>query len=133
MEWYLSMSTVLEEHRWRRIFIDRNLTKTGNTRRVTTRSGCAVVAATRRHVDNFVFGRKGNKVWEQARKRLQDLFRWKMWESDNFTQSGVRIQNTSWKRDSCCPRVTSSMNSEKSRSPAIERKRTPCHTQSRQS
>ena len=56
-----------------------------NTQGVTTRSECAVLAATGGHVDDFVFvGNEGNKVQEEARKRLQDHVRWKMWDSDSF-------------------------------------------------
>ena len=73
--------------------IDPDLANNGDTQGVTTRSECAVVAATGRHVDDLLFvGRGGNKVWEEARKRLQDYFRWKMWESDNFTCCGVRLE-----------------------------------------
>ena len=38
-------------------------------------------------------GKEGNKVWKKARKRLQDHVRWKMWESDNFIQCGVRAEH----------------------------------------
>ena len=42
----------------------------------------------------FVFvGKEGNKVWKKARKRLQDHVRWKMWESDNVIQCGVRVKH----------------------------------------
>ena len=59
-----------------------------------TRSECPVVAATGGHVDDFVFvGKEGNKVWETARKKLQDHYRWKMWERDNFLQYGVRVEH----------------------------------------
>ena len=45
------------------------------------------VAATGRHVDDFCIRRKkkkGNEVWETAKNKLQDHYRWKMWEYDNF-------------------------------------------------
>ena len=59
-----------------------------------TRSECPVVAATGGHVDDFVFvGEEGNTVWETARKTLQDHYRWKMWEHDNFPQCGVRVEH----------------------------------------
>ena len=59
-----------------------------------TRSECPVVAATGAHVDDFVFvGKEGNKVWETARQQFQDHSRWKMWEYDNFIQSGVRVEH----------------------------------------
>ena len=72
VDWYNSISTVLEEHGWRRlepepccwILIDQ------------TWSESAVVGG---HVDDFVFvGKEGNNVWEKARKRVQDHFRWMM-------------------------------------------------------
>ena len=55
-----------------------------------TPSEFAVVASTGGHVD---VGKEGNKVWETARKRLQVLFRWKMWEHDNFIHCGVRLEH----------------------------------------
>ena len=59
-----------------------------------TRSECPVVAATGGHVDDCVFvWKEGNNVWEATRKQqLQDHFRWKMWEYDNFIQCGVRVE-----------------------------------------
>ena len=52
------------------------------------------VTATGGHVDVFVFvGREGNKAWEEARKRLQDLFRRKMMSYYNFTHCDVRIEH----------------------------------------
>ena len=61
---------------------------------VMTRSECPVVAATGGHVDDFVFvGKEGNKAWETARKRQQDHFRWKMWDTDNFIHCGVRVEH----------------------------------------
>ena len=38
-------------------------------------------------------GKEGNKVLETARKRLQDYFRWKMWESGSFILCGVRVEH----------------------------------------
>ena len=98
VEWYISISTVLEEHGWRRLksdpLIDPSLKRKEETHRVMTRSECPVVAATGRHVDDFVFvGKEGNMVWETARKKLQDHYRWKMWEHDNFLQCGVRVKH----------------------------------------
>ena len=102
VEWYMSISTVLKEHGWRRlksdpccwILIDPSLVKAETEKRVTTRSECLVVAATGGHVDDFVFvGKEGNKAWETARKKLQDHYRWKMWEYDDFLQCGVRVEH----------------------------------------
>ena len=95
VDWYFSISIVLEESGWRRlksdpccwILIDPDLITTGNTQVETARSEWAVVAAT------VFVGKEGNKVWEEARKGLQDHLRWKMWGSDNFTQCGVRIEH----------------------------------------
>ena len=101
VEWYISISTVLKEHGWRRlksdpccwILIDPSLVKAETEKKVTTRSECPVVAATGGHVDDFVFvGKEGNDVWETA-KKLQDHYRWKMWEYDNFLQCGVRVEH----------------------------------------
>ena len=78
--WYVSISTVLKEHGWRRLksvpccwlLIDPSLVNAETTHRVMTRSGG--------QVDAFVFvGNEGNKVWETARKQLQDHFRSEMW------------------------------------------------------
>ena len=55
-----------------------------------TPSEFAVVAATGGHVD---VGKEGNKVWETARKRLQEHLRWR---------------NTERTEDSCCHRMNSS-------------------------
>ena len=102
VEWYISISTVLKEHGWRRlksdlccwILIDPSLVKAETEKKVTTRSECPVVAATGGHVDDFVFvGKEGNEVWETAKKNLQDHYRWKMWEYDNFLQCGVRVEH----------------------------------------
>ena len=102
MEWYISISTVLKEHGWRHlksdpccwILIDPSLVKAGTEKKVTTRSECPVVAATGGHVDDFAFvGKEGNEVWEAAKKILQDHYRWKMWEYDNFLQCGVRVEH----------------------------------------
>ena len=101
VEWYISSSLVLEEHGWRRwksdrccwILIDQESEKQEATQGVMKRSDCAAVAATGGHVDDFVsVGREGNKVWETAWKRLQDDFRWNMWDYDNFIQFGVRVE-----------------------------------------
>ena len=102
VEWYIGISTVLKEHGWRRlksdpccwILIDPSLTRKEETDRVMTRSECPVVAATGGHVDDFVFvGKEGNKIWETARKKLQDHYRWKMWEHDNFLQCGDTMEH----------------------------------------
>ena len=70
VDWF-NISTVLEEHGWRRLksdlccwmLIDPDLVKTGNTQGVMTRSECAVVAAIGGHVDDLVFvDKEGNKV-----------------------------------------------------------------------
>ena len=102
VEWYISISTVLKEHGWRRlksdpccgILIDPSLRREEETHGVMTRSECRVVAATGGHVDDFVFvGKEGNKIWETARQKLQDHLHWKMWEHDNFLQCGVRVEH----------------------------------------
>ena len=102
VEWYISISTAVKEHGWRRlksdlccwILIDPSLVKAETEKKVTTRSECPVVAATGGHVDDFVFvGKEGNEVWETAKKNLQDHYRWKMWEYDNFLQCGVRVEH----------------------------------------
>ena len=143
VEWYISTTTVLEEHGWRRlkldpccwIFVDPDLVKTGNTKGVMTRSECAVEAATGGRVDECAFvGKEGNKVLEKARKRLQDQSRWKMWESDKFKQCGVRVDTRRTEVPSC-HRMNSSMNSERNRFQAADEKRrtVQCHNKSRQS
>ena len=38
-------------------------------------------------------GKEGNKIWEKARKRLQDHLRWKKWESGKFIHCGVRVEH----------------------------------------
>ena len=61
VEWYSSISPVLEEHGWHRlksdsccwILIDPDLVKTGNTQGVMARPECAVAATARGHVDDF--------------------------------------------------------------------------------
>ena len=58
-----------------------------------------MVAATGGHVDDFVFvGKEGNKVRETGRKKLQNHYRWKMWEHDNFLQCGVRVEHQKRRR-----------------------------------
>ena len=55
------------------IMIDPDLVQPNKRQGITSRSECAVVATTVRHVDGFVFVRKeGNHVWETARKRLPE-------------------------------------------------------------
>ena len=83
VEWHICISTVLKEHRCRRldcdpccwIMIDPSLTRKKRTLSVMTRSECPVVAATGGHVDDSVFvGKEGNEEWETARSiSLEDV------------------------------------------------------------
>ena len=98
VQWYISISAVLAEGTrlafeiWP-LLLDIGWSIPGKKAHTArTRSECPVVC--RGHVDDCAFvGKEGNKVWETARKQVQDHFRWKMWEYDNFIHCGVRVEH----------------------------------------
>ena len=51
-----------------------------------------VVAVAGIHVDDFLIGgREENEVFVDAKKKLEEAYRWGKWESDTFTFAGCRI------------------------------------------
>lgn len=74
MEWYIRISTMLEEHGWHClksdprccILIDQDLVKKDKGQEITSQSESAVVASTGGRVDDFVFlGKEGNRSGKQ--------------------------------------------------------------------
>ena len=87
--WYLSRSTVLEEHGWRRLksgpmLLDIDRPRPGEKNRQHTRSDDSIRLCRgnnyKRMYRSLCVRRKkqGNKIWETERKRLQFHFRKKM-------------------------------------------------------
>eukprot|EP00959_Pyramimonas_sp_CCMP1952_P317479 6644447-Pyramimonas_sp.AAC.1 len=52
-----------------------------------------IVAIAGSRVDDFLLGGKETDPrWVEARKKIEERFKWKAWETDEFTQTGVRIR-----------------------------------------
>ncbi|CAJ1442606.1 unnamed protein product, partial [Effrenium voratum] len=46
----------------------------------------------RLHVDDFIGGKQGTKVYEKAMEELRNSYQWGKWEDDEFTFAGIKVK-----------------------------------------
>ena len=60
---------------------------------IATKGVLDIVAIAGSHVDDVLLGGKeGDPRWIHARGQIEKRFKWKVWETDEFMQTGVRIR-----------------------------------------
>ncbi|CAK0792580.1 unnamed protein product, partial [Prorocentrum cordatum] len=116
IEWFMTVSEALEEFGWTQMKMDPRVwvlhgQSHGQDTRFTkealgqfTRSEVMgeliaakgdldIVAIAGPHVDDFLLGGKGTDPrWIEARKKIEERFKWKTWETDEFMQTGAPIR-----------------------------------------
>ena len=116
IEWFMTVSEVLEEFGWTQMKMDpcvwvlygdahgqdNRFTKealkdymdpTLLGELIAAKGDLDIVAIAGSHVDDFLLGgNESDPCWIEARKRIEERFKWKTWEVDVFMQTGVRIK-----------------------------------------
>ncbi|CAK0792341.1 unnamed protein product, partial [Prorocentrum cordatum] len=116
IEWCMTVSEALEEFGWTQMKMDpcvwvlygqshcqdNSFTKealdqfTGSevvSELVAAKGDLDIVAIAGSHVDDFLLGGKETDPrWIEARKKIEERFKWEAWETDEFMQTGVRIR-----------------------------------------
>ncbi|CAK0910059.1 unnamed protein product [Prorocentrum cordatum] len=116
IEWFMTVSEALEEFGWTQMKMDpcvlvlygqshgqdTSFTKEalGQFTRsevmgelIAAKGDLDIVAIAGSHVDDFLLGGKETDPrWIEARKKIEERFKWKTWQTDEFMQTGVRIR-----------------------------------------